>query len=56
MFNVKAKLAEYTRVLRIATKPTKDEFLISTKICSIGMVLIGTIGFLVFAAFVLMGI
>lgn len=56
MLNIKAKLAEYARVLRIATKPTKEEFKISTKICSLGMLIIGLLGFAIFAIFVIIGI
>ena len=36
---------KYIRVLRVARKPTKEEFTGAGKICSIGIALIGFIGF-----------
>lgn len=54
--DIKAKLNEYRRVLRIARKPNKDEFVASSKICALGMVVIGFIGFVIFIAFLLIGI
>lgn len=54
--DIKAKLREYLRVLHVARKPSKDEFLSASKICSIGIVLLGFIGFVIFLAFVLSGV
>jgi protein transport protein SEC61 subunit gamma-like protein len=54
--DIKAKLREYLRVLHVARKPSKDEFLSAAKICSIGIVLLGFIGFVIFLAFVLSGV
>lgn len=56
MFNLKNKIREWRRVLHIARKPTKDEFVISTKICTLGIIIIGAIGFAIFIGFVLAGI
>jgi len=56
MLDIKAKLREYRRVLQIARKPTKDEFVSSGKICTIGISIIGLIGFAIFIVFVLLGI
>ncbi len=42
--NVKKKLNEYKRVLKIAEKPGREEFLMSAKVTGAGTVLIGTIG------------
>ncbi|MFQ5722076.1 MAG: protein translocase SEC61 complex subunit gamma [Candidatus Aminicenantales bacterium] len=56
MPDIKAKLREYRRVLQISRKPSRDEFTSSSKICAIGMVLIGLIGFAIFAVFVLLGV
>jgi protein transport protein SEC61 subunit gamma-like protein len=44
-------LQGYLRVLRVARKPTKDEFLSSAKVCGLGMGLIGLVGFLMFVVF-----
>lgn len=54
--NIKEKLREYLRVLHVARKPTKDEFTSSSKICAIGILLIGFIGFAIFLAFILTGV
>jgi protein transport protein SEC61 subunit gamma-like protein len=56
MPEVKSKFREYMRVLRIAKKPDREEFTMSTKICVLGIVVIGFIGFAIFMAFVLAGI
>jgi len=56
MLDIKAKFREYRRVLQIARKPTKDEFVSSGKICSLGIFILGFIGFIIFVGFVLAGI
>jgi protein translocase SEC61 complex gamma subunit len=54
--NLKMKLLEWKRVLQVARKPTKDEMFSSTKICSLGIALIGVIGFGIFLVFAVLGI
>lgn len=54
--HMKEKFREWRRVLQIARKPTKDEFTSSAKICALGIVLIGAIGFGIFLAFIVMGV
>lgn len=44
--NIEDKLKEYRRVLKISEKPDRDEFVMSAKVTTIGMLLIGFIGFL----------
>jgi protein transport protein SEC61 subunit gamma-like protein len=44
------RLREYRRVLKISEKPDREEFIMSAKVTSIGMLLIGTIGFLFYLA------
>ena len=53
MLNILETLKRYVRVLQVARKPGKDEFIASSKICVLGLFLIGIIGFAVFALFVL---
>jgi protein transport protein SEC61 subunit gamma-like protein len=53
---IKELLTNYKRVVQIARKPDKDEFKITSKVCAIGMALIGLIGFIVFILFVLLGL
>jgi protein transport protein SEC61 subunit gamma-like protein len=42
-------VAEYLRVLRLARKPTGEEFTMIAKISMAGIGIIGTIGFLIYA-------
>ena len=46
--NIKETLNNYKRVLQIARKPTMDEFVESTRICLIGMGVVGIIGFTIY--------
>ena len=43
------KLREYFRVLRLARKPTREEFNTIAKVSLAGMAIIGSIGFLLYA-------
>jgi protein transport protein SEC61 subunit gamma-like protein len=47
---IKSKLREYLRVLKIAEKPDRDEYEMSLKITGIGILLIGLVGFAFFMA------
>ena len=47
MLKLKEKLEEYRRVIRVAVKPTKDEFIVSGKITAIGVAILGAIGFII---------
>jgi protein transport protein SEC61 subunit gamma-like protein len=42
------KIDEYLRVLKLARKPTREEFLMISKIAGMGIILIGMIGFLIY--------
>ena len=44
-FNLKRKLMEYKRVLKITKKPSSMEFKSIAKVTAIGIFLIGLIGF-----------
>lgn len=50
------KLANYKRVLKIASKPSKEEFLTAARICAIGMVVLGAIGFIFYLISVYTGL
>ena len=56
MISIKNKLREYRRVLQIARKPGKEEFVTSSKISALGIALIGFIGFIIFLVYILSGI
>jgi protein transport protein SEC61 subunit gamma-like protein len=51
--DIRENIRKYRRVLQISRKPGKEEFLTSTKICALGIALIGFIGFVIFLAFIL---
>lgn len=53
--NIKGFIERTKRVLLIASKPDKEEFKLSVKITSIGMVIIGIIGFAIFMLAQLVG-
>ena len=52
---IRGILAQWRRVLLVASKPDKDEFRQSVKITGLGAMLIGAIGFVVFLAVHLIG-
>lgn len=54
--DIKAKLSEWRRILQVARKPDMDEFVMSSKICVLGIAVIGVIGFAMFLAFTFLGI
>ena len=55
--NIKETLRQYWRVLKIARKPDKSEFSLASKVTGAGMLLIGLLGFIVFAIYeILVGI
>lgn len=54
--DVKSTIRRHSRVLQIARKPGKDEFVSSSKICALGIAVIGAVGFVIFLAFILTGI
>ncbi|MCK4714603.1 MAG: protein translocase SEC61 complex subunit gamma [Candidatus Aenigmarchaeota archaeon] len=54
--DIKSKLLEWKRILQIARKPDRDEFFLSSKICTLGIVVIGIIGFLMYLAFAFLGL
>lgn len=56
MFNLKERYRRYRRVLQIARKPSREEFTGASKICALGILVIGLIGFAIFMIFVLTGI
>lgn len=43
--SAKAKFNEYKRVLKISSKPDREEFSMSAKVTGAGMLIIGIIGF-----------
>jgi protein transport protein SEC61 subunit gamma-like protein len=54
--DIKSKILEWKRILQVARKPDRDEFMSSTKICTLGIVVIGIIGFVIFLSFAFLGL
>ena len=54
--NLKETFGRYLRVLRVARKPSKDEFITTGKMSALGIFVIGIIGFVIFMVFVISGI
>jgi len=54
--NMKDRLRKYIRVLIVARKPNRDEFISASKVSAAGIVLIGLIGFAIFLVFLFAGI
>jgi protein transport protein SEC61 subunit gamma-like protein len=44
---------QYIRILKLTRKPSKDEFLMISKVAGAGIVLIGIIGFIIYLVMVL---
>jgi protein transport protein SEC61 subunit gamma-like protein len=51
--NIKERLQSYKRILQIAKKPTWDEFMDTARICAIGLLVVGIIGFVLYLIAVL---
>ena len=51
--DIKERLASYRRVLQVAKKPTADEYKKVARICALGILIIGGIGFATYALSVL---
>lgn len=49
--DLRERISNYMRVLAVARKPGKEEFLSSSKICGLGMIIIGVVGLVVFLVF-----
>lgn len=52
MVDIGSKIRDYRRVMRIARKPSRNEFTTSAKVTSIGLIIIGVVGFVIFLGFV----
>ncbi len=57
VLKLKRQLKEFKRIIRISKKPSKDEFINIIKICGLGVLLIGSIGFTIQVIYqIIMGI
>jgi len=51
--DVKERLANYRRILQVARKPTSDEYVRIAKVCAMGLLAVGLIGFATYSVAVL---
>ncbi len=49
--DIKNRLSQYFRVISVSKKPDREEFWSSVKICGIGILIIGLVGFMIYVAF-----
>ena len=54
-FNLKETLKKYRRVLILARKPTKEELIKTSRICGIGFLVMGFMGFVFYIVSVIFG-
>ncbi|MFP4117028.1 MAG: protein translocase SEC61 complex subunit gamma [Candidatus Aenigmatarchaeota archaeon] len=54
--SIKSFLKSCSRVLKVATKPSREEFWQTAKVTAIGILLIGAIGFSIFLLFQVPGL
>jgi protein translocase SEC61 complex gamma subunit len=54
--DIKSKILEWKRILQVARKPDRYEFISSSKICTLGIIVIGLIGFAIFLSFAFLGL
>jgi protein translocase SEC61 complex gamma subunit len=50
---IKNRISQYKRVINIARKPEKEEYISSVKITGTGIILIGLMGFIIFLLYFL---
>ncbi|MEE9565063.1 MAG: protein translocase SEC61 complex subunit gamma [Candidatus Hydrothermarchaeaceae archaeon] len=44
---IREKLKEWDRVIKLSRKPKRSEFIMIAKITGLGMIVVGTIGFII---------
>lgn len=42
------KMQQYTRILKLTRKPSREEFLMIAKVAGAGLLLIGAVGFIIY--------
>ncbi len=47
-FTDKLRSNKFGRVIKMAVKPTNEEFIKTLQVCTVGMILIGALGFLIY--------
>lgn len=51
--NITGSIKQYIRILQLTRKPSKDEFLMISKVAGAGILLIGILGFIIYLIMVL---
>jgi protein translocase SEC61 complex gamma subunit len=55
-FNIKERLENYKRILMVTKKPNWSDFSFVTRICIIGMMIIGVLGLSLYLVAILIGL
>lgn len=54
--NIKEKIKDYMRVIKLNKKPSKESFLETLKICALGIVVLGVIGLVFYLISMILGL
>ena len=54
--NLKEKIKDYIRVIKINKKPSKENFFETLKICAIGIAILGAIGLVFYMVSIFLGL
>ena len=54
-FNPKETFAKYRRVIILARKPSKEELIRTSRICGIGFLVVGLMGFVFYMVSIILG-
>jgi protein translocase SEC61 complex gamma subunit len=46
--NIREKLTNYSRVLKVAKKPDREDFAAALKVCLMGLFVVGMLGYVVY--------
>ncbi|MEM5772876.1 MAG: protein translocase SEC61 complex subunit gamma [Candidatus Aenigmatarchaeota archaeon] len=54
--NIREKIKDYIRVIKLNKTPTKDKFLETLRICILGVAILGLIGFIFYIISMILGL
>ena len=54
--NIREKIKDYIRVIKLNKKPTKEKFFETLRICVIGIAVLGVIGFVFYIISMILGL
>jgi protein translocase SEC61 complex gamma subunit len=54
--NIREKIEDYIRVIKLNKRPSKDKFLETLRICTIGVIILGIIGLAFYLISMILGL